>query len=214
MQNATLERKKGEQKNLEAELEAYDEYLYSAKQNRHDLRHHNNILLQYLSEGDVAGAKAYLVDCEERLETTTLKEYCKNKTANAVFRVYSTRCDKDDIVFSVCADLANNIAIPPSELSAVLANLLENAWHACLACHCAERFISVSITTEEGAMHLEIRNTTDDKVQFRGDLPLSQRKGGGIGPQSVQHIAHRHGGIIRFAQQANIFFVHAVLPFL
>ena len=49
---AQLEREQGRQRILETELERYDDYLISAKQNRHDLRHHNTLLSEFLAEGD------------------------------------------------------------------------------------------------------------------------------------------------------------------
>ena len=68
---AQLEREQGRQRILETELERYDDYLISAKQNRHDLRHHNTLLSEFLAEGDIDGARTYLAQCDEILKKST-----------------------------------------------------------------------------------------------------------------------------------------------
>ena len=62
---------------LTTELSSYENFLNMAKQSRHDLRHHNGILSEYLAIGDVGGALEYLRYYDESLAESGLTQHCK-----------------------------------------------------------------------------------------------------------------------------------------
>lgn len=206
---SVLEREKARQRLLESELAAYDESLATAKQVRHDLHHHNTVVLEYLSSGDLEGAQKYLRGYDEFLNQTALPEFCKNKTANAVLRLYARQADANQIPFSVTASIGEQISLPEPDLATILSNLLENALRAAQAA--AQPTVSVRIS-ESGTLRIEVRNTMVGTAVFSPDgLPLSARPDGGVGTQSVRRIVTRYGGMLRFQQDENEFFAQVIL---
>jgi hypothetical protein len=75
-----------QQELLQTELVAQESFVNLAKQNRHDMRHHNALLVDYLERGDVNGAREYLLQHDALIVETTLMQYCENVVVNAVIR--------------------------------------------------------------------------------------------------------------------------------
>lgn len=206
---SVLEREKARQRLLESELAAYDESLATAKQVRHDLHHHNTVVLEYLSSGDMEGARKYLLGYDEFLNQTALPEFCKNKTANAIVRLYARQALASKVAFSVTASIGEQVSLPEPDLAVILSNLLENALRAAQAA--SDPMVSVHIS-QSGTLRMEVRNTMAGTAVFSPDgLPLSARPDGGIGTQSVRRIVTHYGGMLRFQQAENEFIAQVIL---
>jgi hypothetical protein len=62
---------------LYSQLSAYEEFVETSKRHRHDLRHHNQIIMEYLKDGDVKGAEEYLHLYDASLIESTARTYYK-----------------------------------------------------------------------------------------------------------------------------------------
>jgi signal transduction histidine kinase len=207
-----LSRVERKQELLQAEIESYRDYLASARQTRHDARHHNALLLEYLDEGNVTAAKEYLRANQTALADTKLTEYCQNAAANAVLRIYQRTAEQSRIAFAVSASIPESLPLSEPELGTLLSNLLENAVHASCLLPETERRISVRAAVEGGNLQWEIVNSTATQAVFAEGLPQSNRIGGGTGTRSVAAIVKRHGGMLRFSQENGSFTVQLILP--
>ncbi|MDD4849912.1 MAG: GHKL domain-containing protein [Gemmiger sp.] len=210
----TLSRENMRQQLLENELEAYNGYLATAKQSRHDLRHHNALLLDYLETGNVAGAIDYLRTNEKTLAESALPEFTTNPAANAVLRIYSRRAQAGGIAFSASAALPATLPMNEPEFCALLSNLLENGVEACAQVAPGARSLAFCAKTDETGLRLEVRNSVAGVVQFENGLPLSTKQGGGTGTKSVAATVKSHGGMLRFKQEGSTFFAQVLFPAL
>lgn len=106
---------------LQAEIQSYDAAIAAARQSRHDLRHHNAVVLEYLRQGDTAQAMEYLSQSDEHLADTSLRQYCENITANAILRLYDRRARTAGIGFEVQGDIPQALPLdaPPAQRAAV-----------------------------------------------------------------------------------------------
>ncbi|MDD3335926.1 MAG: GHKL domain-containing protein [Eubacteriales bacterium] len=197
---------------LEAEILSYQESLEIARQTRHDLRHHNALVLDYLENGDTAGAMSYLRQNDHALETAQPKRFSVNPTANAVLRIYSRKAQEAGIFFDILVDLPEVLPLSAPELGALLSNLLENAMDACEKVEPAHRRISFSTRTDEHGLRLEIRNSVAHATAFVDGMPLSIKPGGGMGTKSISRMIKTHGGMLRFGQENDTFFTQILLP--
>lgn len=197
---------------LEAEISSYQEYLSLAKQSRHDLRHHNAVVAEYIQNGEGEKALAYLQVSDEVLAGTALEQFCKNPTTNTVLRIYSRQAQANGIAFPVSVDLPEDLPIKSSELGALLSNLLENALEACMRVDPMKRQLTLSTQTDHDGLRLEIRNSVSGTVAFEDDLPISTKAGGGTGTRSIAHIVQKHGGMLRFKQEGDLFLTQILLP--
>ncbi|NLU23751.1 MAG: GHKL domain-containing protein [Clostridiales bacterium] len=207
-----LARENTRQKLLEAELSAYDDYLAAAKQSRHDLHHHNALVLDYLITGHTDEAIQYLRQANGALDEANLTEFSSNFTANAVLRVYSRQTKTKNISFAAFVDIPANLSLTAPELGALLSNLLENAVEACEQVTATSRYIAVTTQTDENGLRLEVRNSAACTTVFENEMPVSAKPGGGTGTKSIAHIVRTHGGMLRFKQENAEFITQIILP--
>lgn len=201
-----------QQELLQSELSSYEDFINISKQSRHDLRHHNAILLEYLYKNDVDGAKEYLKLYNDSITETPLYQYCKNPTANAIFRIYEQRTRAAGVTFIINADIPNNLPLTAPEVGVVLSNILENAYEACQKSQSKEKFIGFLAETNEENLRIDLRNTMEGIVKFENELLISTKKDGGIGIKSVMQIVKKSGGMIRFKQLENQFETQIIIP--
>ncbi|MDD3243749.1 MAG: GHKL domain-containing protein [Eubacteriales bacterium] len=211
-QIAELERERGRERMLEAELASYDDYLQSARQTRHDLHHHNAVLLEYLNTGNTQQAVAYLESVDAQLAESGQKQFCKNPAANAILRIYDRRAQERNIAFAARMDIPEELALTMPEWGTMLSNLLENAVEACAGLPAAQRCISITARAEACGWKLEMRNGLSGVVKFENGMPLTTKTVGGTGTRSIADTVKKHGGILRFVQNKDVFVTQIVLP--
>lgn len=196
---------------LESEIISYQESLETAKQTRHDLRHHNALILDYLETGNTQAAIEYLRQADEAVTSSRLTEFSANPTANAVLRIYSRKAQELDIEYAALADIPETLPLTAPELGALLSNMLENAVEACEKA-APPHYIALTIQTDEAGLRLEIRNSASCATAFEDGMPVSTKPGGGTGTKSIAHIVKAHGGMLRFKQEGDEFLTQILLP--
>ncbi len=197
---------------LSSQLAAHEEFFEASKRHRHDLRHHNQIILGYLKGGDLGGAEEYLQLYDASLTETAATSYCKNYIANAVLCRYAQKAQKEDILFAVNADIPESVAMTPPEFGSLLSNILENALEACRRTGADGCFITFTAEVEEESLKIELQNTVSGEVEIRNHLPVSTKKNGGVGTKSVLHIVESYHGMLNFSQEDDTFITQIVLP--
>lgn len=197
---------------LTKELNAYEEFIESSKRHRHDLRHHNQILLGYLNEKDIKGAEGYLKLFDASITESSIEQYSQNYIANSVLCLYARKAQLEEITFAAHADIPPKIVIPSPEFGSMLLNILENALEACKRSNSKETFITFTAITEDESLKIDLRNTLSEQVKFENDLPISSKANGGIGTKSVLKIVSKHNGMINYKQENGTFVTQIVLP--
>lgn len=213
-ESAELYRQRSRQTLLEAELAAVDDSLSAARRTRHDLRHHNAVLLEYLHCGETERAVKYLEEVDENIAATAIRQFCQNPTADAVLRIYDRKTRAEGISFAVQADIPKELPLAGMELGAMLGNLLENASEACAKLQCADRFISLMAEADGYGWKMEMRNSVSGTVEFDNGLPRSTKTVGGTGTRSVAATVEKYRGIFRFYQEGGEFITQIFLPLL
>jgi hypothetical protein len=200
-----------QQEILQTELVAQESFVNLAKQNRHDMRHHNALLVDYLERGDVNGAREYLLQHDALISEATLMQYCENVVANAVIRRYARRSANGGISFSAEANIPEQIPLTAPEIGELFGNLLENACEACEKVKDGA-YITLSVHTDNESLRLELRNSVAFQTVFNeAGLPLTTKEEGGAGAGSIAAIVQRHGGMLRFTQEGNVFVTQIIL---
>lgn len=206
----TLKKEETKNKLLQTEISSYQEYLDNARQTRHDLRHHDALLLSYLEDGNTNEAINYLRSHDESISESALTRYCSEPTVNAVLRIFERRAKNAGVAFSAAAAVPKELPFLPTELGGLLANALENA--LCAAQKEISGYISFAAAIEDDNFLGEIRNSASGETIFQNGLPISQKVDGGTGTKSMLAAAKKYGGIVSFAQEKNEFFTRIILP--
>ena len=209
-QEIEMEKAIGRGRLLESELEAEKAFVERAKAVRHDQRHHDRVVLEYLERGDVDSAKEYLGAHERSILEDGLESWCSNPLLDALLRLASRNCRRNRIEFSVDVRIAAETAINDIDFVSVVGNLLENAIEA--AVKSSKPQVAIAIKLSNGRLLIEIRNTFSPPLFWRSDRLESTKKGGGIGLDSVHMILERNGGLLQQEVDDCMFVSRIIIP--
>jgi hypothetical protein len=174
---------------------------------RHDMRHQLNIIKEHLNNGNLVEANSFLNFCENELNNTTTKIYCENIGINATLSYYFDFAEKNSIRIESKVDIPNTLNINTAELAVVFANSLENSINACLKePNSSKRFIALKSRYNRNQIVIDMSNTSSSNVKFNKDnIPITNKKGHGIGIMSILAFAKKYDSIIDFSQKENVF---------
>lgn len=208
----TLSKEKSKISLLQSEISYYDDFLENAKQDRHDMKHHNLLVLELLANNKIEEAQLHLSQLNDDIENASLTTYCDNTIANSTFRYYESKAKKLNISYSVNAVIPILISTSSTEICSLLSNILENAVNACIQVH-ENPFINVDIDIDDYNFKIEVTNSTSEIVTFnKSNIPLSKNHLGGIGTRSIISTVEKHKGMVQFFQDNNQFKTRIILP--
>lgn len=195
---------------LESELESEKAFVENARIYRHDMRHHNLVLLEYLEHDDVEGAKDYIREYDISLSQIRPMDWCENKVVNALLRINARRAFSYGISFRGEVRIPEEISLSGPELVALFGNILENAIESSMGC--MEAFIFLKVSTDEKRILIDLRNSLLKPVIFDGEFPISGKRGGGTGLKSVKEVISRHNGMMKLSQEDGVFLTRIIIP--
>lgn len=204
------------QKMLEHELCAEKEYVAQARRFQHDLRHHNRLLAEYLSQGRVEEAAEYLRDYEASTQEARLREFCAHPVANALLCITQRRCEAGGICFKAKTQIPERLPLSAPEAGLLFGNLLENAWEGCEASAKdpglpqGKPELSVYARAYDNKFCLEVKNTVARNDGWPGGLPSGD--GGGIGIGSIRAVLEKYKGMLQYRMDGDQLAAQMILP--
>jgi len=171
------------------------------RKNRHDLRHHAQMLLSYAEQGELDALIDYLKRQNQHIESITTGRYCENETVNTILNVYQQKANEQNITMEIRAAAKPNLSADAPDLVAIVANVLENALHGALQSNAKEPFIRVNIKHQAERFVISCDNSCAKTLQFE-EMPEYLR---GIGIQSITDTADKYNGTCRFTAKDGTF---------
>lgn len=197
-----------------AQLEQFEQQREAAeKSNRrwHDLRHGTQQLIDLLEEGNIDKAIRYLKEQRGEEQIPRIL-YCTHPVINSMLCLWAERAKKAGIEIEINTVIPDNLKIEPLELSALFANAIENAYEACLRLSPeVHKFIKIQAQYDRGKLAIGITNSCLPVISFDHDMPISEKKGGGIGTRSMAYTVERFMGTKFFEAKDGIFTARFVL---
>ncbi|MBC7960771.1 MAG: GHKL domain-containing protein [Vallitaleaceae bacterium] len=174
---------------------------------RHDLRHHLSTLSALLQNNAYVKAQEYIHQLDSNLMQIKQESFCKNTVINAIISHYSENAEKEGIQFSKQVQISGDLPVNDMDIGAVMSNLLENAQNACMEqATDTDRFIAIKFVQHKKQYVLDISNSFDGAVEFNGDgLPISKRKGHGIGSQSIYAFTRKYDASTNYSAINGVF---------
>ena len=173
-----------------AQLEQFEQQREEAeKSNRrwHDLRHGIQQLIELLEDGNVDQAIRYLKE-QRGAEQVPRIHYCIHPVINSMLCLWAERAKKVGIETEINTVIPGDLKIEPMELSVLFANAIENAYEACLRLSPeVHKFIKIQAQYNKGRLAIGITNSCLPVIPFDQDMPISVKKGGGIGTRSMAY---------------------------
>ena len=133
--------------------------------------------------------------------------FCQNMAVNAVISYYASLAESCHIKMDFKVIVPQKISISDVDLSLLFGNLLENAIHACreVQKEGKEARIEVQIYEKQQQVFLQIKNSCAGAPIFENGVPVSKKKGHGIGTRSICAIVERYGGVYTFSLEKEYF---------
>ena len=165
---------------------------------RHDLRHQLQTVIELVAQGNRDAALEFLDAAQKRLDDQRVIRWCRPPVLDAVFTSYFDQAQNRGIQVEAKISLPDTLPVDEGELAIVLANGLENAIHANLELPQDQRKIHCKMVGTPNVM-LQISNPCTGNIAFDSNgLPLAQRKGHGLGVQSISAFCQKNGAVCQF----------------
>jgi len=196
----------------ESELVRQKASVALASQQRHDMHHHNYVIMNMLQNGDVEALKMYMKGYDNLLDVSNDNVFCINPIINSLLNIYSNRAKSEGIKISFNVSIPENIDIDNVDLTCIYGNALENALEGCLRLpKDDEKEITVTSKYIDYRLRLQIENTCSEDIIFNGELPVTQKQSGGTGTKSIIYTAERYDGTAGFSVKDGKFISQIVL---
>lgn len=178
---------------------------------RHDMRHQLQVVAGMVEKGEIAPALDFIGASQERLDAVKPVRWCQNPVLDAVFSSYLEQARRQGIQVEASLAIPEALPVDALELSAVFANALENAIHACACLPEGQRKIVCRCLNRPQLM-FEVANPYSGQVSFdAGGLPVSTRRGHGIGTRSIAAFCEKHGALCSYEAKDGWFRLRVVL---
>lgn len=178
---------------LGQQLSMLEDSVEEARRIRHDMRHHNMQIVQYVQKGCTEELLHYLGEYEKEAESHASITICENTAADNILNAYLKKATQHEITVRLDVTLEKDIGISDIDLVAMLANLIENAIHGCIHSGKPKPFIEIYIGRKASKLVIYTKNTVGGDIVFENDIPISS-VGKGIGISSILHSAAKYGG--------------------
>lgn len=189
---------------LGQQLSMLEDSVAEARRIRHDMRHHNMQIAQYVQKGCTEELLRYLGEYEEKAEGHGIVTICDNTAADNILNAYLKKAKQHGIAVRFDVTLEKHIGISDIDLVAMLANLMENAIHGCIHSGKPEPFIELYIGRKASKLIIYAKNTAAEDIVFEDGIPKSNY-GEGIGISSILYSAAKYGGEYDFQMTDGIF---------
>lgn len=201
-----------QEKLWESELVRQKEEAAFTNQQRHDMHHHNSVIMGFLHSNDSEGLKNYVKSFDAALEVGYSNTYCANPIINSILNFYANRANDENIETLFHIHVPQELNIENIDLTGVLGNALENALEGCLRVSAGmDKKIVVTVKYFDQRLRIMIENTCVDKIEFEDDLPMTQKVGGGTGAKSILTVAEKYDGTAGFSVNNGMFITQVVL---
>ncbi len=177
-----------------------------ARKIRHDLRHHFVMISQYMKDGQIEEAQAYIDQYYKALPFEEALIYCQHYATNALLTYYGQIAKENDIAVDIQLNMPAEVAIKTDDLTVVFGNLLENAVHANLDGIKESKdftpWIKIMGNYDGNALTLNVKNASlhEAKMNDKNMYISTKHEGTGIGVRSVQDMVEKYNGVFRVDQ--------------
>ena len=193
---------------LERNMELLEESVESGRRIRHDARHHNAVIAEYVRRGQNEELLQYLKEYDKETNAHTAESICANTTVNNLLSAYTRKAKKEQINVVLDVELGANLTIPNIDLVTILANAYENAIYGCIEVkkQSPERecFIHLMLKRKKNKLVITCSNTCRIEAELKNGQPKPEFTGG-IGVLSIIKTAENYDGEYDFRNDQGVF---------
>ncbi|MDE6364916.1 MAG: GHKL domain-containing protein [Lachnospiraceae bacterium] len=188
---------------LMAQMETYEKIERSARQTRHDFRHHNMVVMELAERQDYSAILEYLAEYERIEEEKIDRKFSENYAVNSLISAYMRKAQQSGIEMNADIRLGQTRCISDVDLVSLFSNILENAVFGC-AQAATSRKIEIVARQKKSMILLKCKNNCTDDIHFCNGIPQAKDHQG-IGVESILNIAEKYSGDVHFTAENGIF---------
>ncbi len=171
----------------------------------HDIKRHLNVIRNMSAEQGNEDITKYVDSVYESTEIQSLRQFSSNKLVNVVVNRYATLCKNDGIRFNSDIRDVDLSFVAHGDLTALLDNLLENAYEA--GKEAEDKFVDIRIDKfNDFCIIILVKNSFLETPKQIGDHFVSSKKNTrnhGIGIRSIKRITKKYNGEADFDCDSN-----------
>ncbi len=199
---------------LERQLEILEESVESGRRIRHDVRHHNAVIAEYVRHGQNEELLHYLKEYDDETQHGMAERICDNAAVNNILSAYTRKARNEQIRVTLDIELGRSLTIPNIDLVAIIANAYENAIYACMEVkkNSDERecFIHFMIKKRKNKLTMFCSNTCRIETELKNGQPKTEFTGG-IGVSSIIKAAEKYDGEYDFKNDNGVFVFRLIM---
>ena len=199
---------------LERQIEILEESVESGRRIRHDVRHHNAVIAEYVRRGQKDELLQFLKEYDRETNQGAAETICANSAVNNILSAYTRKAENEQIRVRLDIEIGKNLAIPNIDLVTILANAYENAIYACMEVkkHTDERecMIHLMVRKRKNKLIIFCSNTCRMETELKNGQPKAEFTGG-IGVSSIIKTAEKYDGEYDFKNDNGVFIFRLVM---
>ncbi|MBP3476363.1 MAG: GHKL domain-containing protein [Lachnospiraceae bacterium] len=199
---------------LERQMEILEESVESGRRIRHDVRHHNAVIAEYIRRGQKEELLQYLQEYDKETDRGMVEKICANTAVNNILSAYTRKAGNEQIKVTLDVALGRNLTIPNIDLVTILSNAYENAIYACkeVKRQSSERecFIHLMIRKKKNKLIISCSNTCRMETALKNGQPKTEFTGG-IGVSSIIKTAEKYDGEYDFKNDNGVFVFRLIM---
>lgn len=201
-----------QEKLWESELARQKASVALALQQKHDMHHHNAVIIEMLKNGNLAELEDYMKSFNAALDMSKTTVYCKNPIVNSICNAYAQKAEREKIKIHFHMVVPEQAGIDNVDLTCIFGNALENSIEGCLRLpKDYEKKIDVITKYMDGRLRIQVENSCCEGIVFDGERPKTQKQGGGTGIPSIIYTIEKYDGTYAFSIRDCKFTVQIVL---
>lgn len=178
---------------------------------RHDMRHHLDIILTQLRHNYTQKAIDYIQEISNVYNDTVITSYCKNEMVNSVISIYQTRFSDKGITLDCNISIGAVLSCPDIAVCTILSNALENVMHALEKTDIKDKRASLLMFQKRNHLLFQIENPVQQIPKFVDGIPVSSKKGHGIGAKSIVFYVEQLNGTCHFSVSEQSFILKIII---
>lgn len=199
---------------LERQTEILEESVESGRRLRHDIRHHNAVMAEYVRRGQTDELLQYLKEYDRETDQGVPETICANPAVNNVLSAYTRKARNEQIEVTLDVELGKELPISGIDLVAILANAYENAIYACMdmkkQMDTRARFIRMRIKRQRNKLVISCSNSCRKEATLKDGKPGNEFTGG-VGVSSIIRTAKKYGGEYDFKNDDGVFIFRLIM---
>ncbi len=199
---------------LERQMEILEESVESGRRIRHDVRHHNAVIAEYVRNLQNGELLQYLKEYDRGIDQGTVEMICANTAVNNILSAYTRKARSEQIKVTLDIEIGRKLTIPNIDLVVILANAYENAIYACMEVKKdsdeRECLIHLVMKKRKNKLIIFCSNTCRRKAELK-DGQQNTEFTGGIGVSSIIKTAEKYGGDYDFRTENGVFVLRLIL---